>query len=130
MADDIGEGPDSVRPKADFILGKVKEKSACGKDGDKRDTDLVSVRNQMMTEGLFASVTKATTFVHGILDPDQLQKQQVAMQQLQRGVMTTPDEGYSIKGVLKDVKTESHWDTSDVPGGLALLRIKTGKTEP
>lgn len=131
VADDIGEGPDSVRPKADFILGKVKEKSAC----DKGDTDLVSVRDQMMTEGLFAPVTKATTFVHAILDPDQFQKQQVAMQQLQHigGVMTTPDEGYSIEGVLKGVKTESHWDTSDVPGGLALLTgfgIKTGKTEP
>ncbi len=74
------------------------------------DPDLVSVRDQTMTVGVFPPVTKARMFVSGILGRDKLQKQRAAMDQLKHigGVMTTSDEGYNIRGGLKDVKTESH----------------------
>lgn len=125
VGEEIGKGPKSVRLKTDSVLGIEKMKSEDGSNGRKADPDLVRIRDQMMMEGVFPPVTRATMFVHGILDPVQLKKQQAAMQQLKQigGVMTVPDEAYSIRGVLKDVKTESHRDTGDVVPDLALLCV-------
>lgn len=101
--------------------GHGPTRMAIKEDSRKPDPDTRRLLTEM-AQGSQSCITEAFKFVGEILDPELMQRQVAAIKKF-RGMatMTIPEGAFSCTAGLVNVKTETHFDSTDLAGGLAWL---------